>query len=225
MGRFIVDGDDLPHVNYPDVCPICAHAVVPQFLAATSAPDRGRVHVVDAAFKCTSGKCSRAFLATYAGESLYEPLQLVGTEPNVPVPPVVPEAVSDLSPSYAEIRTQASAAEDYGLDQVAGVGYRKALEFLVKDFAITEHPDREDDIKAQPLGAVINNYIGSGNIKECARRATWLGNDETHYVRVWEQKDISDLKRVLRLTESWIEDHLTTARLLEDMPEPAAKKK
>jgi hypothetical protein len=32
-----------------------------------------------------------------------------------------------------EIAQQASDAEQYGLDQIAGVGYRKALEFLIKD--------------------------------------------------------------------------------------------
>ena len=27
-----------------------------------------------------------------------------------------------------------------------------------------------------------------------SQRAAWIGNDETHYVRKWEEKDIEDLK-------------------------------
>lgn len=33
----------------------------------------------------------------------------------------------------------------------------------------------------------------------------WLGNDETHYVRRWEEKDLSDLKRLISMTVSWID--------------------
>jgi len=44
--------------------------------------------------------------------------------------------------------------------------------------------------------------------KSVAERATWLGNDETHYYRKWENKDISDLKALLRLTINAIENQL-----------------
>ena len=69
-----------------------------------------------------------------------------------------------------------------------------ALEFLIKDYACLENPDKEEVIKKTLLGKCINEYILDSNVKACAKRATWLGNDETHYVRKWTDQDISDLK-------------------------------
>ena len=45
----------------------------------------------------------------------------------------------------------------------------------------------------------------------------WLGNDETHYVRKWEEKDIRDLKILIRLTESWIQNSILTDKYLREM--------
>ena len=42
---------------------------------------------------------------------------------------------------------------------------------------------------------VISRYIDDSNIKNVAKRAVWLGNDETHYIRKWEDKDLSFLKK------------------------------
>lgn len=43
-----------------------------------------------------------------------------------------------------------------------------------------------------------------------AKGASWLGNDETHYVRKWKDKDISDLKKMIELTVYWISYELKT---------------
>lgn len=43
------------------------------------------------------------------------------------------------------------------------MGYRKALEFLVKDYAIFLNQEDEDKIKNASLSSCINNYID--NIK------------------------------------------------------------
>jgi hypothetical protein len=59
----------------------------------------------------------------------------------------------------------------------------------------------------------------SPRIKDCARRAAWLGNDETHYYRIWEDKDLKDLKLLLQLTLHWIEDECATKKAVKDMPE------
>ncbi len=50
-------------------------------------------------------------------------------------------------------------------------------------------------------------------------RAVWLGNDQTHYLRKWEDKDLADLKRLIQLTLHWIEMDELTKKTLEDMPE------
>ena len=42
--------------------------------------------------------------------------------------------------------------------------------------------------------------------------ATWLGKDETHYVRIWNDKDIEDLKMLMQLTVYWISRELLTRK-------------
>ena len=113
--------------------------------------------------------------------------------------------------------SQSEAAEAYQLGQIAGAGYRKALEFLIKDYAIKKNPEKEDEIKKSFLGNCINNFVPDENVKECARRAVWLGNDETHYIRKWEEKDINDLKILIRLTQAWILNSLLTEGYLAEM--------
>ena len=63
----------------------------------------------------------------------------------------------------------------------------------------------EEDIKKKFLGACIEEYIDGGNIKKCAMRAVWIGNDETHYIRIWEDKDVKDLKDLIDVTLFWKE--------------------
>lgn len=113
---------------------------------------------------------------------------------------------------------EAEEAAQLGLSQVAGPGYRKAFEFLIKDYAISLAPDKADDIRKQFSGAVVTDYISDSRIQEVAKRSLWLGNDETHYLRKWESHDIKDLVALIKLTTNWIEiDHLSKA-YIQQMP-------
>ena len=102
---------------------------------------------------------------------------------------------------------------------MTGIGLRKALEFLVKDFAIGEHPTEREAIVAKALAKCIAEYIVDTPVQHAAKRATWLGNDEAHYVRRWEDKDVSDLKILLKLTMNGIENHLLGKQYVEEMPD------
>ena len=94
---------------------------------------------------------------------------------------------------------------------------RKALEFLVKDFAKSQMPTEKDAIEnTQPLQC-INNYLDDQRIRQSATLATWLGNDETHYIRKWQDKDIKDLKVLIKLTVNWIENVLLSEKYVMNM--------
>lgn len=102
---------------------------------------------------------------------------------------------------------------------VCGPGYRKALEFLVKDYVIGLHHDKKEEIKKTRLVQCILNFVQNDNVKDVARRAAWLGNDETHYLRIWKNKDIKDLKGLIDLTVHWIELEKGTEEAKKSMPE------
>ena len=79
-------------------------------------------------------------------------------------------------------------------------------------------PGIEAQISRKPLGACINEHLPDGRIKDCARRAALLGNDEVHYSRRWEHQDIYDLKKLIALTVSWLANELPSAEYVKVMP-------
>jgi hypothetical protein len=119
-----------------------------------------------------------------------------------------------------EIASQVSTAEAFRLDQLVGVGLRKALEFLIKDFAISERPDKAKEIKQAFLGNVIRDHIDDNRVQKMAERAAWLGNDETHYMRKWETRDITDLKMLVTLTVNAIHNTLLAKQYEAEMQPP-----
>src|SRR5699024_2819467 len=114
------------------------------------------------------------------------------------------------------IYNEAFHAEQTGLSLISGIGYRKALEFLVKDYLIYLEPDDESKILEKQLTPCIN-MLDNHNIKEIARRASWLGNDEAHYMRKWEDKDINDLKKLIELTVYFISMDISAKKYLKEM--------
>jgi len=88
---------------------------------------------------------------------------------------------------------------------------------LVKDFARKQYPEKTAEVEKAPLARCIKNYIDDTNAKMTAELATWLGNDETHYMRIWEDKDIEDLKLLIRITSNWISNYLDTQDYVSSM--------
>ena len=54
------------------------------------------------------------------------------------------------------------------------------------------------------LAQCITNYIDDKKIQKLAKVSIWLGNDETHYIKKFEDKDINDLKRFIDTTVYFI---------------------
>jgi len=103
---------------------------------------------------------------------------------------------------------------------MAGVDYREALEFLIKDYCIAINSAAELAIRCAYLGACINQSVDSPQVKVCAERAAWLRNDETHYERRWDDYDIRNLKEFILHTVSWIRSDILTRKYKSDMPYP-----
>jgi len=211
----------------PNDCPICHRAIDPRLLLGVERVSEPTKSAAELVFQCPHRDCKHVFIGRYfAVHDVMQrdntPLRLQLTTPYNVIPPTHPSHVAALSRRFVEVYDQAAAAEGRGLEEIAGPGYRKALEFLLKDYAIADHPTEADKIKSKLLGAVISEYILDANIKASAARAAWLGNDETHYERRWTGKDLKDLKALIALTESWVNTHLLTQQYLKDMPDPKA---
>jgi hypothetical protein len=204
----------------PDFCPLCHKGVRPEYIAGSVMEEIGG-GLVQAVFRCPIESCQELFIGTYTLALIKErhpsTYKLHHVAPINAEEELFSETIKGISPSFVEIYNQAIAAEAQNLSQIVGIGLRKALEFLVKDFAIAQSKDNEEEIKAGLLGTCIDKYIDDVNVKGCARRAAWLGNDETHYIRKWDDKDIHDLKLLVKLTVNWIENVLLTNEYIEGM--------
>ncbi|MCC2959978.1 hypothetical protein LK540_05985 [Massilia sp. IC2-278] len=201
----------------PDECPRCNKHIHPKAIGAQVVEaSRRRTLTMEAIFLCPNHECTSFFIAYYEqslvsqGRGYSYVYKLVTALPRTPKKPAVFDGIISLSPNFYEIYSQASEADQRKLDQVAGVGYRKALEFLVKDYCCLKRPDDAEKIRATMLGPCIDRYVTDENIRDCAKLATWLGNDETHYVRKWTDRDINDLKALISLTLSWVETSIKT---------------
>lgn len=201
--------------KYPEICPHCHKHQVPKYISGlryTITLHGNFIKVVEAFFQCTNSDCNKGFIAYYWEECL------INTSIGTFEEKEFSEIIKTISPLFSIIYNQAYFAEQNNLNQITGVGYRKALEFLIKDYAIKNNSSEEESIKKAPLMQVINKYITDTNIKNVATRAVWLGNDETHYIRVWEDKDLSFLKKLIDLTIHWIEAEELTKTIIEEMP-------
>jgi hypothetical protein len=202
---------------FPQECPVCNNSQYPKLLNAFISTRK--TNEIQLSFLCTHPKCENLFIAHYNKNNILNEYNVGKTEPKHPSKVKISEPIENISPQFVNILNQSLIAEGLELDQLTGIGLRKALEFLIKDFAIHNEPKKIDAIKKIPLSKCIDNYIKDPKIKNCAKLATWLGNDETHYVRKWEDKDITDLKILIKLTTNWIENYLLTEKYkLEMLP-------
>lgn len=130
-----------------------------------------------------------------------------------------PVEIVNYSKSFIEIYKQALVAETNGLTEICGLGYRKAFEFLIKDYLLKKHPKTEHEkIKKMLLSPCINQYVTSDEIKLVAHRVLWLGNDQAHYLKKWKGKTLADLKSLIDLTIKWILIRDELKRVEKSMP-------
>lgn len=204
----------------PDKCPICHHRISPIGNNLAFIQTKGlRDTLLEIVFRCPSKQCGQFFIARYINASMYASgLVLTSCAPYEMQDVEISETIKNISTGFAEIYDQAAKAEQMGLKLACGPAYRKSLEFLIKDYVSTLHPDKTTEIKKMLLGACIKTYVNDGRLKDVAQRAVWLGNDETHYERKWEGKDLEDLKNLILLTTHWIAMEELTRKAIGDMP-------
>lgn len=109
--------------------------------------------------------------------------------------------IQQISPRFYKIYNQCLIAKNDGLDQIYGMGLRKALEMLVTDFAIKQNPNERNKILKMTLHKRIETYFKNSDEKTALMACKSLGNNEVHY----ENRNTDD---DLQLFEYLIEDTL-----------------
>lgn len=196
-------------INEPNECPCCKHSLKPTVLHKELIEDNKSVLNFYVTYLCTH--CYSPFICKFTSlmknpnSSLGYVAQILSLiEPNVFQERIFDSCIKDVSPDFVDIYNQALKAEHFKLEQISGVGYRKALEFLIKDFLIKHEHIDSSKVNPTALGTCINTMLDNPQLKIAASRATWLGNDQTHYEQKYTDKDINDLKRLIDLSVHWI---------------------
>ncbi|MDM8100960.1 DUF4145 domain-containing protein [Oceanobacillus oncorhynchi] len=146
--------------------------------------------------------------------------------------PILKENIQDITsqfrsmfPNFYEIYSQSLTAEENDLDQIAGMGYRKALEFLVTDYLIAYPVEgAEEEWLTNPKTTLSKKIskLPSQRIQKLAKAISFLGNDETHYSRQHPEHDIQSIKAFTRALISEIQNEieLQRAEALLSKPRP-----
>lgn len=106
-------------------------------------------------------------------------------------------------PRFIEIYGQAQRAEGEGLSELDAVGYRKALELLVKDYVLEKSPKLKR-IKKASLSQCIQSYVKDTRVRQSPRLESLLGNDDEDYAREFTPQDVTDLKNLIAAVVYWI---------------------
>lgn len=213
--KFLTTVHQLSANTYPDECGLCHKNVEPTFLSGAFVKGDSKSNYVEAAFQCTNSDCNSLIIGYYERRPNGF-FVLLKHAPIIPTGKQFDSEIEELSPNFITIYNQSFHAEQIGLTMISGIGYRKALEFLVKDYLIFLDGEKEEKILDMQLGQCLN-ILENSMIKEIAKRATWIGNDEAHYKRKWEDKDVNDLKKLIDITVHFISMDISAKKYLEEM--------
>lgn len=216
------DRNETVSVEYPDIneCPRCHTALMPVCLGAyykkKATKNRPVQLIATIVFYCT--KCENCFIAEFSDGRIISKSSVSFTKlgkarcyPTEYKKVEFSQNINKISSNFEMLFNQAKQAEDCGLFDICGMAYRKAVEFLIRDFSIHTNTDqsKETQIITMPLAACISENIHNDKIKSLATSCAWLGNDETHYVRKHPDRGVQDLKTFITALVHYIDLELT----------------
>lgn len=204
---------DLIEIEVEEVgkCPCCGIATSPTFLEGFLIPHADIPHMLYAYTALYCPSCHSIYTARYISNMGIAALQLESVFPKTAKNILFSDNINKLSPVFVSLYNQAAIAEaNDEITGLAGMGYRKALEYLIKDYLINlKHQDKDTIIKMD-LGNCVNKLDGA--IKDIAKASIWIGNDETHYFRKNSEYDIEDLKTFINTLIHFIEIDFSTEK-------------
>jgi len=189
----------------PDICPHCHFANQPNFIFQYFDIFQSKNISI---WQCNANNCKKTFIAIH--DEINDNLTFSRFLNGLPKGPVWPNPIKNLkdgktintenleSSKFIKTYLQSIEAETMGFDEIAGMGFRKAIEYLVKDWAIHNNTDRKEEILEMWLGNVISNFF-DGDLKDILERATWLGNDQSHYNKLFKEFNTTHLKELIDL--------------------------
>lgn len=192
-------------VNPASKCPLCDVSLKPTILYAVHFFDSDTDEPQKMYLLNHCPNCNECFISQHNYDEDNGVFSYISSAPSKVVSSSFSENIRNLSPNFISIYEDSLQAESLGLSTICGMGYRKSLEYLVKDYCISNTPDATDNISTLPLAKCIDQYIDDPKLKTLARASAWLGNDEAHYIKKHPTYGIPKLKAFINAFVSFVE--------------------
>ncbi|MDO4605240.1 MAG: DUF4145 domain-containing protein [Helcococcus sp.] len=204
----------------PKTCVHCNETMTPQVINQTETYNKNQV-----AFLVRCSHCKEFFAISYIIKKKdgVNHSELIPYSYNIKIDYDLSDEIELFSPDTKEIYMQSKTAEAYNLSHIAGIGYRKSIEFLIKDFLINVKDQDKATISNLHLSQAIDK-IDNDNIKTLAKASTWIGNDETHYIKKHPDKDVNDLKKFLKALSQLLSSEYLVKEALSIISENSSSK-
>lgn len=167
-------------IEIPKTCPNCSIGNNPTTAYITKL-DLKDGHVFALHHRCVSCKKKHMTLQHYVSHSNKGILEIV--YPNKVVTDIDPIFIEH-APRFVEFYSEAVEAEKLGLINIAGTGYRSAIECLIKDYALHFELDSKEFL-SQPnfsFNNAIDKYIKDDELlKGTLHFVRKVGNNFTHW--------------------------------------------
>ncbi|MBR8701673.1 MULTISPECIES: DUF4145 domain-containing protein [unclassified Fusobacterium] len=197
-------------IEKPNICPKCKTGIFP-ILDTYSGITHNKLseEIFTVIFLCPN--CQEHFVTNY--KIIYDNQKQytinIGYSMNKAIDKDIPNNIKTLSPKFVEIYEQALTAHENGLNELVGIGLRKSVEFLVKDYLIDAQHLPQKEVEQMFLQNAIQK-LEDNNLTSLAEKIAWLGNDESHYVRKHIEIDnpIDSILRFIKVLYTYLSHKL-----------------
>lgn len=207
---------EISYSDIPNICPNCGMTISPITVSATSKDNNVRLAIIAVLLKCPNKECELFFMKNYQQLDKGTRTKLIDDMKFPDVITDIPEDIKNIFPNFYSIYQQTIKAHNVGLHDVAGMGLRKSLEFLIKDFVKMLNKNNTEiinkiDNPTTTLNYVIKTYLSDfTDIQSLATNSAWFGNDSTHYSKRFPEKDFDDNIQLLQYIVFLIQTKLAT---------------
>ena len=212
-----INGDSVKvQFESPSECPICHRYIEPTFIAGHFEKN----DIAAATFFCKG--CERVFISRFEIVEFNEKnlrdkfyiVKLLESLPTVYEDIKFEKPINELCPDFSNIYNQSRHAENLGFSEICGMGYRKAIERLIKAYCSKLDADNRDVIYSESLGATINR-LEDKEIRSLAFAIKEIGNDNTHSIQKYDYS-IQEMKSFIEALIHFISYHLLALQAQND---------
>lgn len=182
----------------PNKCPFCNDGIYPQYLSHYTKETEAQFW-----FLCPT--CYKTFIGYYNKNKLSNQYQFSNkTSKGNLLEIYIPEEIKEITNEFYNIYKEACQAYSLNLNKISGPSFRKAFEFLIKEYLINFQKVKKTEISKKDLFSCIKLLKKNEDIKTIANEIRWLGNNETHFENKIEEENEITLKKLKDLIEHTI---------------------